>query len=114
MWWCVSQEPEESDPSSDISSQERHQGALQRLFYGRAKLLKEAVGIVKEAQLKGGLLLLEGAPGEGKSVFMVNYNTASVQIRHAHSLTPISLLFFFFLYINFTVLIFILMMHSVS
>ncbi|XP_046882661.1 telomerase protein component 1 [Hypomesus transpacificus] len=64
------EEPEESDPSSDISSQERHQGALQRLFYGRAKLLKEAVGIVKEAQLKGGLLLLEGAPGEGKSVFM--------------------------------------------
>lgn len=64
------EEAEEADPSSDISRQEVHQGALQRLFYGRAKLLREALGKVREAQVKGGLLLLEGAPGEGKSVFM--------------------------------------------
>ena len=55
----------------DVSEQEVHQGALQRQFYGRAKLLAEAVEKVQETQAKGGMLLVEGAPGEGKTVFMV-------------------------------------------
>lgn len=53
-----------------------HQGALQRKFFGRAKLLSGAVGKVQEAQLKGGMVLLEGAPGEGKTVFMVNHSSS--------------------------------------
>uniref|UniRef100_A0A4W5JTE1 NACHT domain-containing protein n=1 Tax=Hucho hucho TaxID=62062 RepID=A0A4W5JTE1_9TELE len=61
---------DESDSRSDLSEQEVHQGALQRQFFGRAKLLSGAVGKVQEAQLKGGMVLLEGAPGEGKTVFM--------------------------------------------
>ncbi|KAK6310921.1 hypothetical protein J4Q44_G00189760 [Coregonus suidteri] len=64
------EKPDESDSRSDLSEQEVHQGALQRQFFGRAKLLSGAVGKVQEAQLKGGMVLLEGAPGEGKTVFM--------------------------------------------
>ncbi|KAF3857940.1 hypothetical protein F7725_011141 [Dissostichus mawsoni] len=49
---------------------EVHQGALQRQFFGRGKLLMAAGEMVEQAQIKGGLLVVEGGPGEGKTVFM--------------------------------------------
>lgn len=52
--------------------QEAHQGALLRQFFGRAKLLSAAVELVEQIQTKGGMVVVEGAPGQGKSVFMVN------------------------------------------
>ncbi|XP_010888175.2 telomerase protein component 1 [Esox lucius] len=64
------EETHKHDPRPGLSEQEVHQGALQRQFFGRAKLLSAAVEQVQEAQLKGGMVLLEGAPGEGKTVFM--------------------------------------------
>uniref|UniRef100_A0A4W6BKJ4 TROVE domain-containing protein n=1 Tax=Lates calcarifer TaxID=8187 RepID=A0A4W6BKJ4_LATCA len=53
-------------------SEEVHQGALQRQFFGRAKLLSGAVEMVEQVQTKGGMMVVEGGPGEGKTVFMVN------------------------------------------
>lgn len=49
-----------------------HQGALQRQFFGRDKLLAKAVEMVDAAQSKGEMMVVEGAPGEGKSFFMVS------------------------------------------
>lgn len=48
-----------------------HQGALQRQFFGRAKLLSGAVEMVEQVQTKGGMMVVEGGPGDGKTVFMV-------------------------------------------
>lgn len=59
---------------SDVMEQQVHQGALQRQFFGRAKLLSGAVEIVEQAQAKGGMMVVEGGPGEGKTVFMVNFS----------------------------------------
>lgn len=56
---------------SDVAEQEMHQGALQRQFSGRAKLLVGAVKKVEQLQNKGGMMVVEGGPGEGKTVFMV-------------------------------------------
>ncbi|CAL8278850.1 unnamed protein product [Lota lota] len=56
--------------ASGVSEQGDHQEALQRLFHGRAKLLAEAVEKVRDVQAKGGVLLVHGAAGEGKTVFM--------------------------------------------
>ncbi|KAL0966294.1 hypothetical protein UPYG_G00293480 [Umbra pygmaea] len=64
------EETDDTDSRSDLTAQEAHQDALQRQFFGRAKLLSAAAGKVKEAQVKGGLVLLEGGPGEGKTLFM--------------------------------------------
>ncbi|XP_037643580.1 telomerase protein component 1 isoform X2 [Sebastes umbrosus] len=61
---------EEAEAVSDVTEQEVHQGALQRQFFGRAKLLSAAVEIVEQAQIKGGMMVVEGGPGEGKTVFM--------------------------------------------
>lgn len=58
---------------SNVTEQEVHQGALQRQFFGRAKLLVRAAEMVKQVQTKGGMMLVEGGPGEGKTVFMVNF-----------------------------------------
>lgn len=58
-----------------MREQKVHQGALQRQFFGRAKLLAKAVDMVDVAQRKGGMMVVEGAPGEGKSVFMVNVSS---------------------------------------
>lgn len=60
---------------SNVTEQEVHQGALQRQFFGRAKLLVRAAEMVKQVQTKGGMMLVEGGPGEGKTVFMVNFMT---------------------------------------
>ncbi|KAM3866164.1 telomerase protein component 1 [Diretmus argenteus] len=64
------EEDEEAEAASDVTEQEVHQAKLQRQFYGRAKLLAGAVEKIQEVQAKGGMLLVEGAPGEGKTVFM--------------------------------------------
>lgn len=63
----------EAEEVPDATEQEVHQGALQRQFFGRAKLLGGAVEVVEQAQTKGGLMVVEGGPGEGKTVFMVNF-----------------------------------------
>ncbi|CAL8366174.1 unnamed protein product [Boreogadus saida] len=55
---------------SGVSEQGDHQEALRGRFHGRAKLLAEAAGAVRGARPKGGVLLVHGAAGEGKSVFM--------------------------------------------
>jgi len=55
-----------------VLEQEVHQGALQRQFFGRSKLLSGAVEMVEQAHTKGGMVVVEGGPGEGKTVFMVN------------------------------------------
>ncbi|XP_034009134.1 telomerase protein component 1 [Trematomus bernacchii] len=64
------EEDEEAEASLDVKEQEVHQGALQRQFFGRAKLLMAAGEMVEQSQTKGGLLVVEGGPGEGKTVFM--------------------------------------------
>ncbi len=56
---------------SEIKEQEVHQDAQQRQFHGRAKLISMATEKVQECQQKGGILMVEGHPGEGKTVFMV-------------------------------------------
>ncbi|KAM7379694.1 hypothetical protein PAMP_005228 [Pampus punctatissimus] len=61
---------DEAEAPSDVMEQEVHQGALQRQFFGRAKLLSGAVEKVEEVQAKGGMMVVDGAPGEGKTVFM--------------------------------------------
>ena len=61
--------------ASGVSEQGDHQEALQRRFHGRAKLLAEAVEKVRDAQAKGGVLLVHGAAGEGKTVFMASLST---------------------------------------
>ncbi|XP_030016093.1 telomerase protein component 1 [Sphaeramia orbicularis] len=74
IWTAVMKQFVEEDDKtkndSDVTEQEAHQGALQRQFFGRAKLLSGAVAIVEQAQVKGGMMVMEGGPGEGKTVFM--------------------------------------------
>ncbi|XP_076004494.1 telomerase protein component 1 isoform X2 [Genypterus blacodes] len=64
------EEDDEAEVASDVKEQEVQQEALQRQFYARAKLLSGAVEKVQQLQTKGGMMLVEGAPGEGKTVFM--------------------------------------------
>ncbi|XP_018533631.1 telomerase protein component 1 [Lates calcarifer] len=74
LWMAVLkqfvEEDEEAEAASDVTEQEVHQGALQRQFFGRAKLLSGAVEMVEQVQTKGGMMVVEGGPGEGKTVFM--------------------------------------------
>nr|XP_040028059.1 telomerase protein component 1 isoform X1 [Gasterosteus aculeatus aculeatus] len=61
---------EEDEASSDATEQEVHQEALRRQFSSRAKLLSGAVEVAEQARSKGGLMVVEAGPGEGKTVFM--------------------------------------------
>ncbi|MED6236630.1 hypothetical protein ATANTOWER_011924, partial [Ataeniobius toweri] len=74
LWVVVSKlfvdEDEEAETDLEVSEQKIHQGALQRQFFGRGKLLSSAVEKVEQVQNKGGMVLIEGGPGEGKTVFM--------------------------------------------
>ncbi|KAG7220866.1 hypothetical protein INR49_031318 [Caranx melampygus] len=74
LWMAVQkqfvEEDEEAEAASDLTEQEVHQGALQRQFFGRAKLLSGAMEMVEQVQTKGGMMVVEGGPGEGKTVFM--------------------------------------------
>lgn len=72
LFYGALQEDEEAETALEVSEQEVLQGALQKQFFGRAKLLSNAVGKVEQVQNKGGMLVIEGGPGEGKTVFMVN------------------------------------------
>ena len=65
------QSADESFENSELSEQEVHQEGLCRQFFGRSKLLSSAVTMVEQARTKGGVMLLEAGPGEGKTVFMV-------------------------------------------
>lgn len=69
----ISQEGTEAEVASEVLEQEVHQVATQRQFFGRSKLLSSAVGVAERAQAKGGMMVVEGGPGEGKTVFMVNF-----------------------------------------
>ncbi|CAJ1072532.1 Hypothetical predicted protein [Xyrichtys novacula] len=74
LWTAVSKhfvdKDDDAEAASDVKEQEVHQGALQRHFFGRQKLLSAAVETVEKVQNKGGMMVLEGGPGEGKTVFM--------------------------------------------
>uniref|UniRef100_A0A096MDF2 TROVE domain-containing protein n=1 Tax=Poecilia formosa TaxID=48698 RepID=A0A096MDF2_POEFO len=74
LWLAVQklfvEEDVEADSALEVSEQEVHQGALQRQFFGRTKLLSNAVQTVERVQNKGGMVVIEGGPGEGKTVFM--------------------------------------------
>ncbi|KAM4557504.1 telomerase protein component 1-like [Fundulus diaphanus] len=74
LWVAVKklfvEEEEDTETASEVSVQDVHQGALQKQFFGRAKLLSSAVNLVAQVQKRGGMVLIEGAPGEGKTVFM--------------------------------------------
>ncbi|TKS79483.1 Telomerase protein component 1 [Collichthys lucidus] len=71
------EEEDEAEAESDVTEQEVLQEALQRQFFGREKLLIGAVEMVEQVQTKGGMMVVEGGPGEGKTVFMLPAN------RHA-------------------------------
>ncbi|XP_061775591.1 telomerase protein component 1 isoform X2 [Nerophis ophidion] len=64
------EEDEEVDVASEVFEQEVHQGALERQFLSRTKLLSAAVEMVEQVTVKGGLMVVEGRPGQGKTVFM--------------------------------------------
>ncbi|XP_073705050.1 telomerase protein component 1 isoform X2 [Garra rufa] len=73
IWDAIQQlfvEETDEDVASEITEQEVHQDAQQRQFHGRAKLISFAAEKVQECQQKGGILMVEGNPGEGKTVFM--------------------------------------------
>ncbi|KAM4552471.1 telomerase protein component 1 isoform 1-T3 [Odontesthes bonariensis] len=74
LWVAVKklfvEETEDTEAASEVLEQEVHQGALQRQFFGRSKLLSGAVEMVEQAHTKGGMVVIEGGPGEGKTVFM--------------------------------------------
>ncbi|XP_067330361.1 telomerase protein component 1-like isoform X1 [Channa argus] len=55
---------------ADVTEQEVHHRALHQQFLGRAKLMSGAVELVEQVQVEGGMVLVEGGPGEGKTVFM--------------------------------------------
>ncbi|XP_076828071.1 telomerase protein component 1 isoform X2 [Brachyhypopomus gauderio] len=64
------EEADELDLTLEIKEQEVYQDSHQQHFHARGKLVSMAVDKVQECQQKGGILLVEGLPGEGKSVFM--------------------------------------------
>ncbi|XP_035764298.1 telomerase protein component 1 [Neolamprologus brichardi] len=74
LWMAVKKlfvdEAEEAEAASEVLEQEVHQEAMQRQFFGRSKLLSNAVDLVEQAQTKGGMIVVEAGPGEGKTVFM--------------------------------------------
>ncbi|CAN9503016.1 unnamed protein product [Ophioblennius macclurei] len=74
LWMAVKKlfvdESEEHEDASEVHEQEVHQGALQRQFFGRSKLLSAAVEIVERLQTKGHMMVVEGGHGEGKTLFM--------------------------------------------
>lgn len=64
------EESDEADLTIEIKEQEVHQDAQRRQFYGRAKLLSVAKEKVLDCQRNGGVLLVEGVAGAGKTAFM--------------------------------------------
>ncbi|KAM9469250.1 telomerase protein component 1-like isoform 2-T2 [Clarias gariepinus] len=75
--WSVIQrlfveESDEADLTAEIKEQEVHQEAQSQQFYGRAKLLSKAKEKIEESQRKGGVLLVQGGAGVGKTTFMAS------------------------------------------
>ncbi|XP_029970143.1 telomerase protein component 1-like isoform X2 [Salarias fasciatus] len=74
LWTAVKKlfvdESEEREEAAEVYEQEVHQGALQRQFFGRSKLLSAAVEMVEQLQTKGHMMVVEGGAGEGKTLFM--------------------------------------------
>ncbi|XP_047676292.1 telomerase protein component 1 isoform X2 [Tachysurus fulvidraco] len=74
LWSAIqeifAEESDEADLTAEIKEQEVHQDAQWQQFYGRAKLLSKAKEKIEECQEKGGLLLVEGGAGVGKTAFM--------------------------------------------
>uniref|UniRef100_A0A8C2CVQ4 TROVE domain-containing protein n=1 Tax=Cyprinus carpio TaxID=7962 RepID=A0A8C2CVQ4_CYPCA len=85
IWEAIQQLFTDEDVASEIEEQEVHQDAQQRQFHGRAKLISMATEKVQESQQKGGILMVEGNPGEGKTVFMV-----TVHCIHNHRSSSIN------------------------
>uniref|UniRef100_A0A8C7V7G8 TROVE domain-containing protein n=1 Tax=Oryzias sinensis TaxID=183150 RepID=A0A8C7V7G8_9TELE len=75
---------EEVESSTDVEEQEVHQEALRRQFFGRTKLLSGAEEMVKQVCPKGGMVVIEAGPGEGKTVFMVNVALACWKSKSAN------------------------------
>ncbi|XP_041095472.1 telomerase protein component 1 isoform X2 [Polyodon spathula] len=65
------QEEESSDTGSEVTAQEVFQEWQQRQFYGRRKLLAMATQKLHELG-KGGLFIVPGGAGEGKTVFLAS------------------------------------------
>lgn len=76
MLFATQQEVDEMESGSEVTEQEMYQDAQQRQCYGRDKLIGTAAKTVQDAQRRlggsRGVVLVEGGPGEGKTVFMVN------------------------------------------
>lgn len=74
LWTAVEEQfiksVDESALDRDVLEQEAHQEGLCRQFFGRSKLLSAAESLVERVEAKGGVLVLEAGPGEGKTVFM--------------------------------------------
>lgn len=79
----TSQEGDGAEGASD--EQEVHQGALQRQFFSRAKQLRAAVELVEGVLAKGGTVVVEGAAGYGKTVFMVTASRTRYSQRLCYS-----------------------------
>ncbi|XP_053738812.1 telomerase protein component 1 isoform X3 [Synchiropus splendidus] len=77
LWAAIVKEfvKEDDEAMSDVLEQEVHQEALQTQCSGRGRQLLAAVDMVQQIQLGGGMMLVEGAQGEGKSVFMAALGT---------------------------------------
>lgn len=68
----------QGEATADEPDQEKHQEALQRQFSGREKLLLKAVDLVEQVWSRGGMMFVEGGPGEGKTLFMVKLTSFGV------------------------------------
>ncbi|XP_036374733.1 telomerase protein component 1 [Megalops cyprinoides] len=65
------EEAESTEAESEVTEQEVYQDAQQRQCHGRDKLVSAATAAVHDCQRRGGgQLLVQGGPGEGKTVFM--------------------------------------------
>ncbi|KAJ8268578.1 hypothetical protein COCON_G00137500 [Conger conger] len=68
------EEVDQTELESEVTEQELYHDALQRQCYGRDKLIAAVAKSVRDAQHRQGgsrgVVLLEGGPGQGKTVFM--------------------------------------------
>ncbi|KPP60713.1 hypothetical protein Z043_121260, partial [Scleropages formosus] len=88
------EEADKTEAVSGVTEQEFYQDAQQRQCHGREKLIAIVMAKVQETLCKGGkgLILVEGAPGDGKTVFMAALTNAlrTGQSKGTHSCDVIS------------------------
>ncbi|XP_066518169.1 telomerase protein component 1-like [Hoplias malabaricus] len=82
------EDEDETDLTSEIRKQEVHQEVQQRHFHGRAKLVLAAMEKVEECQKRGGILLVDGSHGDGKTAFMAGLAHA-LQTPDKHRKHPV-------------------------